>query len=67
MTTAMMTKPRSNEDPRCQVGATVWAKGTMVLHEQELHCRFGSLVVKMWLPGIVNQGHIQESKTKRKI
>ena len=45
----------------------VWAKGAMVLHEQELHRRFGSLAVKMWLPGIVNRECIQESKTKRKI
>ena len=62
-----MVKPRSNDDPRYQVGATVWAKGTVILHEQELHRRFGSLAGKIWIPGIVNRGFVQESKTKRKI
>ena len=54
-------------DPRFTVGATVWAKGTVVTNESELHRRFGSLASKTHLPGIVEEGYIKPSNKGRQM
>ena len=54
-------------DSRFKVGATVWAKGSVVTNESELHRRYGSNAGKTHLPGIVLEGYIKPSSKGRQM
>ena len=54
-------------DPRFVVGASVWAKGTVITNAAELHRRFGRNDTHAWVPGIVSKGFIQETSSGRRM
>ena len=54
-------------DPRFVVGASIWAKGTIITNAAELHRRFGRNDTHAWIPGIVSKGFIQETASGRRM
>ena len=54
-------------DCRFKVGSTIWAKGTVVTNESELHRRYGTLASKTYLPGLVTEGYIKPSSKGRQM